>query len=284
MRPSALLLIALWSCGRKDTGDEDSPEGEDPDPCDALDAAGPPLLVEVVDETGAPRAADRVRWLDLDGSTNWEDAAWAACAGDAKPPCDTWEVREALPALALIAAELRSPEADPPDRTECMGWGATAAVVSASTAPQLLRLTLPADALWCDDGASIGVENVARFDAIDEAECLVSPGVPEGSLEVSVWETDGTPSAAAWVQWYYHPKSAEYDGDHDLGCAAAGCAEWASHDDPAGDAYYVAAFSYGPPVPDYLPGYFWTAYSAGPVSEAVPLALDLEMEWSLVAF
>ena len=143
----SFLVLGCTPAGQADSGGS---------ACDGLSADAPAITVEVVDPAGDPVAADRVRWLDPAAPVLWESAPTASCAEGTAPPCSRWTLPEALPPVVLVAADRRNEAADPPDRPTCMGFGAIAAMLLVDPdQPQLVHLTLPSDALWCDDGKTL---------------------------------------------------------------------------------------------------------------------------------
>lgn len=280
-----LLIVLVCACGGDDDpGNPDAP----PATPDAPGEDGPPLTIRTVDEHGDPVAAARVVVQPAPADPFWLEATAATCAGGGAPPCDHWVIEAPITARIAVAAE-RVTEAEP--TKACQPYASTFALVHPGTAAQTLHLTLPTDGTYCIDPKTLrATVNVEHDEAIGPDDVLAAPPTATGPITVHLTDLDDAPVPGAIVNWYYPPKSPEFDGEHPLTCIDVRCETWVVTETPRAGTIYLNASYAGPLNPFFQQG--WSGYDGAPfeleddgAGGVVPFettfALDTELEGAI---
>jgi hypothetical protein len=252
--------------------------------CDEVAGDGAAIVVVTVDEAGDEVPVLRVAWQDEPADPFWLEPEEASCAGGVEPPCSVWEIADQPTGRIAITSE-RETEAEPTE--ECFPYASTFVEVHPSRSRQRVHLTLPTDGLFCIDGETgRSYVNVDHDEEVDEADCLAPPPDVSGRITLDVVDLEGEPVPATTANWYYHPESPEFDGEHPLACADQRCTRWIVTDTPAVGTIYLNASYAGPLNPFVQQG--WSGYDGAPFEveiggdgQIVPLFAELALDTTL---
>lgn len=230
--------------------------------CEGPAAGVPVVTVRIVDQTGAPAAAQTAWWSAAADAGFWgEGFSTAATCASGEPPCSEWVIQAPLPQrVVFTAARSTDPAANPGD---CIDFASAATQLHIpDDRPQVVTLELPSTPTVCFEGDR-RTPGPKAWQAPRAQDCATVPACVETHAVIrAVDAIDGAPVPTISANWYYPPDSERFDGEHPLRCLDALCTELALTEVPLAGTIYFTVSYVGPLHPEVATS--WTGYGAMP--------------------